>query len=192
MKFSTAWGSLKPAKVIDDCSHKVGNDCAKIIILDSLYKYTIERGMEVFSTAEVELNTYPSIAPLLTSLLPNAVYLFSRSKSIDSERSNVCSLFGINFRKIFQKRANLLNHFYLDDLSSELIQNHKITTVSGIIYQETLHKAIQLSQPTSIIRSLSRSAMLAYDGTCFVTNRIALTFLFINVFGTVTPFNITQ
>ena len=47
----------------------------------------------------------------------------------------MCSLFGINFRKIFQKRANLLNHFYLDDLSSELIQNHKITTVSGIIYQ---------------------------------------------------------
>ena len=99
MKFSTAWGSLKPAKVIDDCSHQAGNDYAKIIILDSLYKvfhlkimswkiyvarkmvqkliqYTIERGMEVFSTAEVELNTYPSIAPLLTSLLPNAVYIF--------------------------------------------------------------------------------------------------------------------
>ena len=47
----------------------------------------------------------------------------------------MCSLFGINFRKIFQKRANLLNQFYLDDLSAELIQNHKITTVSGIIYQ---------------------------------------------------------
>ena len=38
MKFSTAWGSLKPAKVIDDCSHRAGTDCAKIIILDSLYK----------------------------------------------------------------------------------------------------------------------------------------------------------
>ena len=38
MKFSTAWGSLKPAKVIDDCSHQAGNDSAKIIILDSLYK----------------------------------------------------------------------------------------------------------------------------------------------------------
>ena len=99
MKFSTAWGNLKPAKVIDDCSQRSGTDSAKIIILDSLYKvwyikiiavfekndyilyenfiqYTIERGMEVFSTAEVELNTYPSIAPLLTSLLPNAVYIF--------------------------------------------------------------------------------------------------------------------
>jgi len=42
----------------------------------NLIQYTIERGMEVFSTAEVELNTYPSIAPLLTSLLPNAVYIF--------------------------------------------------------------------------------------------------------------------
>jgi len=52
----------------------------------------------------------------------------------------VCSLFGINFRKIFQKRANLLNQFYLDDLSAELIQNHKITTVSGIIYQVNFSK----------------------------------------------------
>ena len=50
----------------------------------------------------------------------------------------MCSLFGINFRKIFQKRANLLNQFYLDELSAELIQNHKITTVSGIIYQVSL------------------------------------------------------
>ena len=38
MKFSTAWGSLKPAKVIDDCSQRAGTDCAKIVILDSLYK----------------------------------------------------------------------------------------------------------------------------------------------------------
>ena len=38
MKFSTAWGNLKPAKVIDDCSQRSGTDCAKIIILDSLYK----------------------------------------------------------------------------------------------------------------------------------------------------------
>ena len=48
MKFSTAWGSLKPAKVIDDCSHKVGNDCAKIIILDSLYK-VCDKKLCVFS-----------------------------------------------------------------------------------------------------------------------------------------------
>ena len=45
-------------------------------MVQKLIQYTIERGMEVFSTAEVELNTYPSIAPLLTSLLPNAVYIF--------------------------------------------------------------------------------------------------------------------
>ena len=38
MKFSTAWGNLKPAKVIDDCSQRSGTDSAKIIILDSLYK----------------------------------------------------------------------------------------------------------------------------------------------------------
>ena len=48
MKFSTAWGSLKPAKVIDDCSHKVGNDCAKIIILDSLYKVCDQKNCVCF------------------------------------------------------------------------------------------------------------------------------------------------